>query len=105
MTMLAFLVILLVLIAASCALVLDVARRAPEGYEDEDGFQLGPMPPDLGMREVGAAAAVRDEAGRDHAGTRQVTGSSAPNYGASVAVFWMAKKHLTGGHGGEDGGG
>lgn len=86
MTMLAFLVILLVLSAASGAVVLFVARRAPEGYEDEDGFQLGPMPPDLEMREAGAATAVRDDAGRGHADAVQITGSSAPEFEAPLEV-------------------
>lgn len=87
MTMLVFLVILLVLSAASCAVVLFVARRAPEGYEDKDGFQLGPMPPDFGMREVGVATAARDEAGRDHVAAVQIAGSSAPKYEAPVEVY------------------
>lgn len=87
MTMLASLVILLVLSAASCAVVLVVARHAPEGYEDEDGFQLGPNPPDLGRREVGAATAARDEAGRGHAAAVQNPDSSAPEYEALLEVF------------------
>ena len=87
MTMLASLVILLVFSAASCAVVLFVARHAPEGCEDEDGFQFGPNPSDLGRREVGAATTARDEAGRGHAAAVQVPGSSAPEYEALLEVF------------------
>ena len=85
--MLASLVILLVFSAASCAVVLFVARHTPEGYEDEDGFQFGPNPSDLGKHEVGAAAAARDEAGRGHAAAVQVPGPSAPEYEALLEVF------------------
>jgi hypothetical protein len=36
--------VLLGLPLISCVFVLNVADRAPEGYEDTDGFHFGPPP-------------------------------------------------------------
>jgi hypothetical protein len=68
--MLAFLIILLVLAlagGAAVALILAV-RRAPEGYENAQGYHPGPTPADWESDETPGVVAADSSAGGDQTG-------------------------------------
>jgi hypothetical protein len=79
-------VLVLVLALASGAALLLAAKRAPEGYEDEEGFQLGPTPPGLGRDEVAAVKAAGAGAGQNRAHEVRIKGSAARKSGSPVKV-------------------
>ncbi|HUJ44369.1 MAG TPA: hypothetical protein VLW52_12275 [Opitutaceae bacterium] len=86
--MLASLILLpgLALAGGTAVLLVRGVKRAPEGYEDEQGFHPGPMPPDPGRNEGRAMVAVGASADRGRAKSVRITTHAPREVGQPLKV-------------------